>query len=70
MVHHRDAVGGQMDVELEAVGTRSHSQVKGGERVFGPEGASTAMSEHERTGALEEMHDPLISTVGATRLGS
>ena len=49
-----DAVPGEMDVELEAVGAQRHPVVERGDRVFRRQRAAAAMGEDQRTGGGKE----------------
>jgi hypothetical protein len=55
-MHHDDAVGGEMDVELEAVGAGSQTGVKGTECVFRSQRAAASMREDERSRGVKEGH--------------
>jgi len=45
---HRNVVGREMHVELEAVGARRDPEIEACQRVLGTQGAAAAMREDER----------------------
>ena len=59
VMHDGDAIGREMDVELEAISAGGQSGVKSTERVFRSERAAAAMREDERASGVEEDHAEL-----------
>ena len=51
-----EAVGGEMDIHLEAVGTGPQPEIERRQRVFRSERAASAVREYERAIRMEETH--------------
>jgi hypothetical protein len=56
MTDHDDAVGGQMHIQLESIGTGGVAAIERGDSVFRPERAAAAMREHQTLVIVEESH--------------
>jgi hypothetical protein len=56
MMDNDDTVGGQMNVQLQAVGTGREPAFEGRVRIFRPQGAAAAMSEDQGMARIKERH--------------
>ncbi len=61
VMNHHVSVGGQVDVELEAVRPGIHSRLERRHPVFRSQGHAAAVGEHQGMRRIEECHRPMLT---------